>query len=198
MDFKTRDLYRKEIESLSFATGREEKELAEITIDLARANTSDHFPSKSRDSIASSTQIVDSPPGLENSVNDEKKPINPDRGRHIGEFLIGKGRAALEQELGYKPGFLKRFKRLVLEHASSFYLSWILILSIVLITTLWFAAQLPKLFTIYSSSPGNFPWSFTGSLGNTTLQWIIGLLISLSLLIPVLTVTTSLGRSLLP
>jgi len=40
MDFKTRDLYRKEIESLSFATGREENELAEITLDLARKNSS--------------------------------------------------------------------------------------------------------------------------------------------------------------
>ena len=39
MDFKTRDLYRKEIEKLSFATGREENELAEITLDLARKNS---------------------------------------------------------------------------------------------------------------------------------------------------------------
>ena len=38
MDFKTRDLYRKEIESLSFASGREENDLAEITLDLAREN----------------------------------------------------------------------------------------------------------------------------------------------------------------
>ena len=36
MDFKTRDLYRKEIELLSFASGQEENELAKITLDLAR------------------------------------------------------------------------------------------------------------------------------------------------------------------
>jgi hypothetical protein len=35
MDFKTRDIYRKEIEVLSIATGLEESNLAEITIDLA-------------------------------------------------------------------------------------------------------------------------------------------------------------------
>ena len=39
MDFKTRDLYRKEIELLSFASGQEENELAKITLDLARNNT---------------------------------------------------------------------------------------------------------------------------------------------------------------
>ena len=43
MDFKTRDLYRKEIETLSFATGRDENELAEITLDLARSTVSDRL-----------------------------------------------------------------------------------------------------------------------------------------------------------
>ncbi|MRR33004.1 hypothetical protein EG834_22330, partial [bacterium] len=37
MDFKTRDLYRKEVEKLSVATGREENELAETIVSLARA-----------------------------------------------------------------------------------------------------------------------------------------------------------------
>jgi cyclic beta-1,2-glucan synthetase len=36
MDFKTRDLYRKEIEGLSFATGVAENELAKIILNLAR------------------------------------------------------------------------------------------------------------------------------------------------------------------
>ena len=44
MDFKTRDLYRKEIEALSFATGIGESELAEIVINLARSNVSDPSP----------------------------------------------------------------------------------------------------------------------------------------------------------
>ena len=39
MDFKTRDMYRKEIESLSFACGQEENELAKITLDLARKSS---------------------------------------------------------------------------------------------------------------------------------------------------------------
>jgi cyclic beta-1,2-glucan synthetase len=43
MDFKTRDLYRKEIEALSFATGRDENELAEITLHLARHLGSTHI-----------------------------------------------------------------------------------------------------------------------------------------------------------
>ncbi len=80
----------------------------------------------------------------------------------------------------------------MLEHASVFYLSCILILSILLLTTLWFAAQLPKSITADSSSPGSFPWSFIWSPGNNTLHWIIVILLALTLLIPVLTITTSL------
>ena len=41
MTFKTRDLYRKEIEALSFGTGRGENELAAIILNLARAGSSD-------------------------------------------------------------------------------------------------------------------------------------------------------------
>ena len=41
MDFKTRDIYRKEIEILSIATGLEENDLAEITVELASSN--DHI-----------------------------------------------------------------------------------------------------------------------------------------------------------
>ena len=40
MDFKTRDLYRKEIESLSIASGKEENKLAKITLALTRETIS--------------------------------------------------------------------------------------------------------------------------------------------------------------
>ena len=45
MDFKTRDLYRKEIENLAMATGRGENQLAELTLDLAREANSNKYPS---------------------------------------------------------------------------------------------------------------------------------------------------------
>ncbi len=52
MDFKTRDLYRKEIEVLAIATGRGENELAELTLDLARTAEKNKIPSL--DNIANS------------------------------------------------------------------------------------------------------------------------------------------------
>ena len=55
MDFKTRDLYRKEIETLSFATGRDENELAEITLDLARSALSNHSAELQKGAAAGST-----------------------------------------------------------------------------------------------------------------------------------------------
>jgi hypothetical protein len=79
MDFKTRDLYRKEIETLSFATGRDEKELAESTLDLARKSAAAE--------IDSVVRILPDPAGFGNPLNIRRA--------HVGEYLLGKGRPAL-------------------------------------------------------------------------------------------------------
>ncbi|MHC1771298.1 MAG: hypothetical protein AB9907_06075 [Flexilinea sp.] len=130
MDFKTRDLYRKEIEELSFVSGRDENELAGITLNLAGSDA------------------------------------------HVGEILLGKNRILLEQQIGYRPDPITALKRRIFKHAGFFYLSCILLLIILILIPLSHIVQLPA--------------------ENTPLQWIAFLSLAFALLIPVLTVATSL------
>ena len=90
MDFKTRDLYRKEIEKLSFVTGLEEKELAEITREMALKGLSQGPGS-----------------GLPCSEHrgHGRAPGGISLRRHVGYYLLGEGRAALEERVGYRPEF---------------------------------------------------------------------------------------------
>ena len=90
MDFKTRDLYRKEIEALSFDTGIEESALAEIVLSLARSN------SLARPSDNQKSPTNDASPGLDTLLGPdgrEKKPVDPilmHQAVHVGEILLGK------------------------------------------------------------------------------------------------------------
>jgi cyclic beta-1,2-glucan synthetase len=157
MTFKTRDLYRKEIEALSFGTGRGENELAAIILNLARAGSSD-------------------------------ASIIPPIAVHVGEYLFGKSRIILEQQIGYHPGAKTAFKRGVFKHASAFYLSGIWLITIFVFLLLGFLAH-----TSNSLIPVLIPKS-NFSLGTVPipLQWIVVIVLGLALLIPVLTVATSL------
>jgi cyclic beta-1,2-glucan synthetase len=85
MDFETRDRYRKIVEEIARETGRAEHEVAEKPIELAEQAQAE----KERDGEASA-----------------------DRREHVGYFLLGEGRAALESILGYRPGFGERSGRL--------------------------------------------------------------------------------------
>ena len=113
-------------------------------------------------------------------------------GTHIGEVLLGKGRAALEQQIGYQPDLKTAVKRWVFRHASVFYLSSILLLSHPDSCFLSLAACLPELLASIPLSPGSSPWSIARTAGNAPLQWIVVLLLAFAVLIPVLTVATSL------
>jgi cyclic beta-1,2-glucan synthetase len=115
MDFKTRDMYRKEIELLSFASGREENELAQITLDLANE-------SKEKNS---STEMDPENNGVERSGDDLLA--------HVGEFLIGKSRAILEKKIGYQPDLKTRFKRWGFQLASPIYLGSIFFLALLIL-----------------------------------------------------------------
>jgi cyclic beta-1,2-glucan synthetase len=192
MDFMTRDLYRKEIESLSFATGMEENKVAEITLDLSHSSISDQ-PGAIVDPPASrSTNIVENPSGTEKTTIAQEKPAPPNQGVHIGVLLLGIGRSALEQRIGYKPGPLIVFKRFLLKHASGFYLSSILLLTLLLFISLGFAARLPELLAANSFSLDSSLWSSWVNPGNSAIKWIIFLLLAFALLVPALSVTTSL------
>ncbi len=158
MDFKTRDLYRKEIESLSFASSQEENELAKITLDLARessigkSNSAGIFPGSDGDGIPKTDPLL-----------------------HLGDYLLGNSRIILEQKIGYRPDIKTAFKRWGLQHASVLYLGSIFFLSSLIVGLISLEINLSKIFQF--SSP---------------LQWISFLVLSISLLVPILTVSASL------
>jgi cyclic beta-1,2-glucan synthetase len=174
MDFKTRDMYRKEIETLSFATGRDENELGEIAINLARAAVPERSNANQEDLAINSAVGVAPPAGLDGHTSILDGPVLTSKAAHVGEYLIGKGRTALEQCIGYQPDAKTAFKRWVFRHSSVFYLSNVLILSALILLVLSLAVHLPKI------------------LLGIPFQWIPVLLLGLALSIPVLTVATSL------
>lgn len=167
MDFKTRDLYRKEIEKLSFATGMEETRLAEIVLDLAGSNASVQAAAR---------------PG---------EVLSQGRAGHVGEFLLGNGRPELERQINYQPDAKTTFKRAVLRQASNAYLSGIGLLTLLIFIGLALAARLPQWVTP-SSPPSVGLWSSAGLAVGGAGRWIVLLLLALALLIPSLTVATSL------
>ena len=158
MDFKTRDLYRKEIESLSFASGQEENELAKITLDLAR---------ESSIGKPDSAGIF---PGSDGNGSPLTDPLP-----HLGEYLLGKSRIRLEQKIGYHPDVKTALKRWGSQHASALYLGSIFFLSLLILGLISLEINLREIFQ--SGSP---------------LQWISVLVLVIALLVPILTVSTSL------
>jgi cyclic beta-1,2-glucan synthetase len=192
MDFKTRDLYRKEIEALSFATGRDESELAEITLNLARSTVSDRPAVLQVGAAADSKAVMGTSPGPDGRASFLNDPVLARHGAHVGEYLLGKGRAALEQQIGYQPKAKTALKRWVFLHASIFYLSSILLMTILILISLSLAAHLPELLRVVPLSFGNSPWDAARYTGGVPVQWIAVFLLALALLNPVLTVATSL------
>ena len=173
MDFKTRDLYRKEIEVLAIATGRGENELAELTLDLARTAEKNKIPSL--DNIANSESSVNTnKPLLPESSPDIQENLKSEvPNQHIGEYLLGQGRIILEQQIGYRPNLLITFKRWVFQNASAFYLSIILILTILILVLLSLVIRPVEILSSISQFPGNSPWGLSQISGNLAIRWII-------------------------
>ena len=192
MDFKTRDLYRKEIEALSFATGRDENELAEIAFNLARSTSSDRPVILQKGVATSLKAVVGTTPGLDGRASSLDDPVLTRPVVHVGEYLLGKGRAVLEQQIGYRPDIKTAFNRWLFLHASTFYLSSILLLTILILMALSLAAHLPELLKVIPLSIGNSPWNAARYTGGVPVQWIAVFLLALALMIPVLAVATSL------
>jgi cyclic beta-1,2-glucan synthetase len=180
MDFKTRDMYRKEIEVLSFATGRDENKLAEITLDLARASVPDPTAGKEGAQV-NPIENTNPPSGSDGCVKFSDNAILGTQGGHVGEVLLGKSRAALEKQIDYKPRVKTALTRWMFKHASFFYFSSVLLLTLLILLALSFTANLTEWARIV-------PPSFVG----ISAQWIAVSLLALILSIPVLTVTTSL------
>ncbi|HEX9089876.1 MAG TPA: glucoamylase family protein, partial [Anaerolineales bacterium] len=94
---------------------------------------------------------------------------------HVGEYLLGEGRAILEQRIGYRPDFKTALTRWMLRHANALYLGSIFFLSLLFLGLCSLAINREGIFQ--SGSP---------------LQWIATLLIAITLLVPILTVSASL------
>lgn len=173
MDFKTRDHYRNEIEKLAAATRIDECELAEKLVNLSE--TSAH------------PAHVETPP--------EKKAVTNQKSihyEHIGIYLFGERRGEFEAAIGYKPDFKTKFNKWLFKHATSIYLSIIAILTIILLFLLALAANVSEILT-------GMPFSTFLSQFNSTqihvadpILWVIAVLIGLLMVVPALTVATSL------
>ena len=190
MDFETRDLYRKEIEGLSLATGRDERDLAQITLGLARTPLIlNQFHAMPGDAAANWTGKI-----CAASEPDGHGHVSPpaDPARHVGEYLLGKGRAKLEQQIDYRPDPKTAFKRWGFRKATALYFSSILLLTLLISFSISLAARLPELFRGTSSSPGLSPWGIARTIGGTSIEWIAVFLVASAMLIAVLTVATSL------
>ncbi len=111
---------------LSFATGREENELAQITLDFAR---------KSSTAGLKAAAVEPASNQVESTLDDSRA--------HIGEYLLGKSRAEFEERIGYHPDFKTALKRWGLRHASVVYLGSIIVLSILIFMFLALVSNLP-------------------------------------------------------
>ncbi len=111
---------------------------------------------------------------------------------HIGWFLLGGGRTELEQRLGYKPDIKTALKRSVFKHATAFYLSSILILACLSLLSVGLAIDLPGSFQISSLSFEVLPGIVAQILASIPFHWITLTLLAIALVIPALTVATSL------
>jgi cyclic beta-1,2-glucan synthetase len=179
MDFKTRDMYRKEIEDLSFASGRDENELAGIILKLTRAAASDCPPVPEPDTAAVPPVTADTPPGPKGPGSCVDDPLF-----HVGEVLLGKSRAVLEQQIDYQPDQQTNLKRWILRHTSAVYLSGVFLLTALILAAPFFAAGLQG-----KSGLLQYESSF---ISGSPLIWVVLVLLAVALVIPALTIATSL------
>ncbi|PKN87121.1 MAG: hypothetical protein CVU46_05565, partial [Chloroflexi bacterium HGW-Chloroflexi-8] len=197
MDFKTRDLYRKEIENLAMATGRNENELAEMTLDLARTTRSDKIPTL-QNIVNSDPFAKRVKPMIPGSFPDKQENIFSEvPGQHIGDYLLGKGRVVLEQQIGYRPNPIITYKRWIFRNATAFYLSIILMITTLISVLLTLIIRPVEILTSNPQFPGNSPWGLMLAPGNLEIRWIIFIVLALLMLIPVLSIATNLTNWLI-
>ncbi len=102
MDFESRDQYRQVIQDLSEASEASELEIAQRAIGLARAA----------------------------QVEWSSDPRVRQRRRHVGYYLVDKGRELLEAQFHYRPPFLKQVEKTLLAWPEVFYLVGIELLTL--------------------------------------------------------------------
>jgi cyclic beta-1,2-glucan synthetase len=105
MDFDTRNLYRGEVEGLALATGLDERKVVEEVVRLAQE--------------AQSSRLA------------KERP----RTTHIGFYLVGAGRAQLEERLSYRPPLRKRLFRWMLDHPTPVYLGGVILFTLAILSS---------------------------------------------------------------
>ncbi len=127
MDFETRDRYRKAVEEIANSGQSDELAVAQAAVSLARAGAD---------------RLTQHPAPASQEL------LNPDRNKtlkaqpdgwdgfrtqpeaHIGYYLLGQGRPALEQAAGYNPQGWQRLERFTHSHPTPIYLGSIACLSL--------------------------------------------------------------------
>ncbi len=192
MDFKTRDLYRKEIEGLSLATGRDEIEVAELLLDLAGSNIPDPALSLPTTPAAGSRDDAVSTPSTNRHADMSGNSVMAESRMHIGEVLLGKGRIALEEQIGFQPDLLKALKRFGFKFATAAYLFAIFLLSGLILVYLASITPMRELLTSIALPAGSSPWMTALTSGNFTIRWIVIGILAIAIMTPALTAATSL------
>ncbi|HJR63517.1 MAG TPA: glucoamylase family protein [Gemmatimonadaceae bacterium] len=127
MRFATRDEYRHVVERIAKRTHRQEEEIAQLAVDLARG---------AGDAPGSSL-----PGSADRTAADDVRS-------HIGYFLIDHGRLELERAAGYRPAFSERIHRWVLRHPNIVFVGGLLTVTIAALVAMLFLggpAALPDL-----------------------------------------------------
>jgi cyclic beta-1,2-glucan synthetase len=179
MDFKTRDLYRKEIEKLSFVSGVEQNTLGKIAIELA--NETKNIPKTG----------LETPP----LTTTGSKPINhvPNgSSTHVGNFLFGRGRSIFEQKINYRPTIFIRIKNWFFTQATQVYLFSAFIITLLFFISIWFLTDFSIVVKNLPSALKVLPWNTSISINSVFLAWFIVIFLILLLFIPAFTIASSL------
>ncbi|MBP1701736.1 MAG: carbohydrate binding protein [Chloroflexi bacterium] len=135
MDFETRDRYRKAVEKIAGSGPGDELAVARSAVSLAQAVTS-QVSSPSAQAL----------PGSDGHKDLKHQPSGWDGfhsqpGAHIGYYLLGQGRPALEGVVGYIPQGGQRMQRFTRDHPTQLYLGAITCFSFgLMIIPLFYAA----------------------------------------------------------
>jgi cyclic beta-1,2-glucan synthetase len=134
MDFETRNSYRRIIEKIALATGRDEEEIAGEAIALAEEQRKllSSIPLAQEEETALGLASPETTPRTQVSLLSGSSKVS-----HVGYYLIDSGLDQLKERLGLKPSRWERFKdwisdRPILPYLSSIgLLTWLFILGIV-------------------------------------------------------------------
>ena len=139
MDFETRDRYRKAVEDIANSGRGDELAVARGAVSLARDAVDQLTPHP-----APASQDSPNPGGHKDLEGhpDGWDGFRSQTGAHIGYYLLGQGRPALEQAAGCNPKGWRRLERFTRDHPTPLYLGSIACLSLgLIIIALVFAAM---------------------------------------------------------